>query len=155
MHAQQGDGEIAGHTTDVSGELTVEVNVIKNLSLLGPLLFPNINDLPPLAKPFSENEIQVIESYSNQMGIDLEFNAPVQIIGSGLNINDAVNDGLMRASKLFKLTLEEVKNRVTITGGIEIGRLPGLVHITLKIPIVTLENLGLLDIVKKQYQLHF
>ncbi len=155
MHAQQGDGEIAGHTTDVSGELTVEVNVIKNLSLHGPLLFPNVNDLPPLAKPFSENEIQAIESYSKQMGIDLEFNAPVQIIGSGLNINDAVNDGLMRASKLFKLTMEEVKNRVTITGGIEIGRLPGLVHITLKIPIVTLENLGLLDIVKKQYQLHF
>jgi acetamidase/formamidase len=155
MHAQQGDGEIAGHTTDVSGELTVEVNVIKNLTLEGPLLFPNIADLPPLAKPFSEDENYTIEIYSKNLGIELECNAPVQVIGSGDNINNAVADGLIRASHLFGMKIEEVKNRVTITGGIEIGRLPGLVHITLKVPLDILEKLGLAETVKKQYALSF
>ena len=154
MHAQQGDGEIAGHTTDVSGELTVEINLLKNLTLQGPLLFPVVDDLPPLARPFSEDERSVIESYNRHLGIELEHNAPVQVVGSALNINDAVVDGLMKASNLFEMKLEEVKNRVTITGGIEIGRLPGLVHITLKVPITTLEKLGLADIVREQYQLH-
>lgn len=154
MHAQQGDGEIAGHTTDVSGELTVEVKVLKNLTLQGPLLFPVVDDLPPLARPFSEDERSVLESYNRHLGIELEHNAPIQVVGSALNINDAVVDGLMKASNLFEMKLEEVKNRVTITGGIEIGRLPGLVHITLKVPITTLEKLGLADIVKEQYQLH-
>jgi len=155
MHAQQGDGEIAGHTTDVSGELTVEVNVIKNITLEGPLLFPNVDDLPPLSKPFSEDESYTIEMYSKNLGIELECNAPVQIIGSGVNINNAVADGLMRASHLFDMKVEEVKNRVTITGGIEIGRLPGLVHITLKVPLAILEKLGLAETVKKQYALPF
>jgi len=36
MHAMQGDGEIAGHTTDVSGTVTLEVEVIKGLNIDGP-----------------------------------------------------------------------------------------------------------------------
>jgi acetamidase/formamidase len=153
MHAQQGDGEIAGHTTDVSGEVTVEVSVIKNLPLEGPLLFPVVEDLPPLARPFTGEEKRTVESYSKQLGIELESNAPVQVVGSGPNINEAVDDGLKRASDLFEMKLEEVKNRATITGGIEIGRLPGLVHITIKVPISTLEKLGLADVVKEHYEL--
>ena len=149
MHAQQGDGEIAGHTTDVSGEVTVEVNVIKNLTLEGPLLFPVDDDLPPLARPLTEEEKCTIEAYSRKLGIELERNAPLQVVGSGLSINEAVDDGLKKASTLFDMPIEEVKNRVTITGGIEIGRLPGLVHITLKVPLTTLEKLGLADIVKE------
>ena len=153
MHAQQGDGEIAGHTTDVSGEVTVEVSVIKNLTLEGPLLFPVVEDLPPLARPLTEEEKCTAESYSLQLGIELEPNAPVQVVGSGLSINEAVEDGLKRASDLFGMKLEEVKNRATITGGIEIGRLPGLVHITMKVPTSTLEKLGLAEVVKEQYKL--
>ena len=149
MHAQQGDGEIAGHTTDVSGEVTVEVNVIKNLTLEGPLLFPVDDDLPPLARPLTEEEKYTLEAYSRKLGIELECNAPLQVVGSGLSINEAVDDGLKKASTLFDMPIEEVKNRVTITGGIEIGRLPGLVHITLKVPLTTLEKLGLADIVKE------
>jgi len=155
MHAQQGDGEIAGHTTDVSGEVTVEVSVIKNLTLEGPLLFPVVEDLPPLARPFTEEEKCTVESYSQKLGIELEPNAPVQVVGSGLSINEAVEDGLKRASDLFGMKLEEVKNRATITGGIEIGRLPGLVHITIKVPTSTLEKLGLAHVVKEQYKLQY
>ena len=40
MHAMQGDAEIAGHTTDVSGTITAQVHVIKKLTLDGPLLLP-------------------------------------------------------------------------------------------------------------------
>jgi len=146
MHAQQGDGEIAGHTTDVSGEVTVEVKVIKNLTLEGPLLFPIEEDLPPLAKPLTEEEKFNIVEYSRKLGIEMERNAPLQVVGSGLSINEAVDDGLRKASSLFDMSIDEVKNRVTITGGVEIGRLPGLVHITLKVPLITLEKLGLAGI---------
>jgi len=44
----------------------------------------------------------------------------------GVDLNKAVSKGLLRAASLFGMDLEEVRNRVTITGGIEIGRLPGV-----------------------------
>jgi formamidase len=56
MHALQGDGEIAGHTCDVSGTVTLQVEVIKGLGIDGPLLFPVSEDLPFLARPLSEEE---------------------------------------------------------------------------------------------------
>src|ERR671929_113767 len=40
MHAMQGDGEIAGHTADVAGTVTLQVQVVKQLSIDGPVLFP-------------------------------------------------------------------------------------------------------------------
>jgi formamidase len=49
MHALQGDGEIAGHTMDVSGTVTLQVEVVKGRQIDGPVLFPLIEDLPPLA----------------------------------------------------------------------------------------------------------
>ncbi|MBX8785616.1 acetamidase, partial [Ochrobactrum sp. GRS2] len=51
MHALQGDGEIAGHTCDVAGVVTLEVSVIKGLAIDGPLLFPVADDVPYLARP--------------------------------------------------------------------------------------------------------
>ena len=61
MHAMQGDGEIAGHTTDVSGTVTLQVHVLKGLNIDGPIIFPVEEDLPFLAKliiiffPLGEN----------------------------------------------------------------------------------------------------
>jgi hypothetical protein len=40
---------------------------------------------------------------------------------------------------------------VTITGGIEIGRLPGIVQVTLKVPDGKLEELGILGYIKSLY----
>ena len=54
MHAMQGDGEIAGHTADVAGTVTLQVSVIKGLGIDGPVLFPVAEDLPFLAKPLTE-----------------------------------------------------------------------------------------------------
>ena len=39
MHAAQGDGEIAGHTMDVSGSVTLQVEVIKDFSIDGQFYF--------------------------------------------------------------------------------------------------------------------
>src|SRR5262245_13931846 len=50
MHALQGDGEIAGHTCDVAGHATLQVDVLKGLSIDGPILFPLDEDLPFLAR---------------------------------------------------------------------------------------------------------
>src|SRR3954468_24986281 len=50
MHAMQGDGEIAGHTADVAGTVTLQVEVVKGLGIDGPVLFPREEDLPFLAK---------------------------------------------------------------------------------------------------------
>ena len=47
MHAGQGDGEIAGHTMDVSGSVTLQVEVVKDYPLDGPVLFPVAEDLRP------------------------------------------------------------------------------------------------------------
>jgi acetamidase/formamidase len=56
MHAMQGDGEIAGHTCDVSGTVTLQVHVLKGLAIDGPILLPVPDDLPFLARPLSAGE---------------------------------------------------------------------------------------------------
>lgn len=35
MHAMQGNGETAGHTTDVAGIVTLQVEVLKNINIDG------------------------------------------------------------------------------------------------------------------------
>jgi formamidase len=154
MHAMQGDGEIAGHTTDVSGEATFEVHLIKNLNLDGPILLPPEEDLPILARPIKESGSKAAQTLGSKYGQKiLEKTAPVQVIGTGPNLNEAVNNGVSRAAKLFKMSVDEVKNRVTLTGGVEIGRLPGTVTVTLLVPLTTLEELRLAELVKGQYKL--
>ena len=61
MHAAQGDGEIAGHTMDVSGSVTLHVEVLKRFAIDGPVLFPLEEDLPPLAKPLTTDERKKVQ----------------------------------------------------------------------------------------------
>ncbi|MGB9780921.1 acetamidase/formamidase family protein [Caldanaerobacter sp.] len=152
MHAMQGDGEIAGHTTDVAGIVTLRVKVLKGLKIDGPILLPNFEDLPYLARPFTEEELEKAKKLANQWEVDsLEKSYPLSFIGTGANLNEAVNNGLERAAKFLELPLPEVLNRATITGSIEIGRLPGVVTVTFLVPVEILERKGILDIVKKHY----
>ena len=72
-------------------------------------------------------------------------------MGSGPNLNSATQVGLDRAAELLSMTVPEVMNRATITGGIEIGRHPGVVQITFLAPLTALENAGLLPFVQEQY----
>ena len=49
------------------------------------------------------------------------------------------------------MSVPEVKNRATITGAIEIGRHPGVVQVTFRVPVDRLEKAGLLDYAREQY----
>jgi acetamidase/formamidase len=151
-HAMQGDGEAAGHTSDVAAEIVLQVSVIKGLVIDGPILLPGIQDLPPLARPFSEDELSRGASLARSIGVEWEGPvAPVQVVGSGPDLSAAVNNGFERLSALSGMSLDEVRNRVTITGAIEIGRLPGVVQMTALIPLRRLDALGLGTLYRGQY----
>lgn len=155
VHAMQGEGEIAGHTTDVCATLTLKVNVIKGLNIDGPILLPVIDDVPYLAKPLTEQEKKIAATQQakwNQPAI--EESAPVSVIGTGVNLNVAIENGLNRAAELFDMTVPEVMNRTTITGAIEIGRAPGVVTITFRVPKAKLEAKNLWELVQEQYKLY-
>lgn len=152
MHALQGDGEIAGHTCDVSGVVTLQVHVIKGLNIDGPILLPVAEDLPFLAKPLTAEERARAEALAQAWGVPaLEESAPISVIGTGPDLNSATDNGLQRAADLLEMTVPEVKNRATITGAIEIGRHPGVVQVTFRAPLDRLEKRGLLPFVRDQY----
>ncbi|HEX7101105.1 MAG TPA: acetamidase/formamidase family protein [Nitrolancea sp.] len=152
MHALQGDGEIAGHTCDVSGVVTLQVHLLKGLNLDGPVLFPVREDLPYLAQPLSAVERERAEAVARRWGVAaLEESAPISIIGTGPDLNSATDNGLRRAADLFEMSVPEVKNRATITGAIEIGRHPGVVQVTFRAPLDRLEKRGLLPLILEQY----
>jgi acetamidase/formamidase len=152
MHAMQGDGEIAGHTTDVSGTVTLQVELIKDLGIDGPLLFPLTEDLPFLARPLSGDERARAEALAREWGLgELEESAPISVIGSGPDLNSATDNGLERAAELLGMEVPEVMNRATVAGAIEIGRHPGVVQVTLRAPLERLEERALAPYVRDQY----
>jgi len=51
----------------------------------------------------------------------------------------------------LSMSVEEVKNRITVTGAIEIGRAPGVVIITLRVPDKFLSNKCFAEIVRAKY----
>src|SRR3712207_2542853 len=144
MHALQGDGEIAGHTADVSGTVTLQVEVIKGLGIDGPILFPVAEDLPFLAKPLTADERDRAVALARRNGLDgIEESLPISVIGTGPDLNSATDNGLARAAPLLGMSVPEVMNRATISGAIEIGRAPGVVQVTFRAPVAALEACGL------------
>jgi acetamidase/formamidase len=152
MHALQGDGEIAGHTCDVSGTVTLQVEVLKGLGIDGPVLFPVAEDLPFLARPLTPAERERALALGRRHGVtELEDSWPVSVVGTGPDLNSATDNGLARAAELFDMTIPEVRNRATIAGAIEIGRHPGVVQVTFRAPADRLEARGLLGYAREQY----
>ncbi|HEY4623015.1 MAG TPA: acetamidase/formamidase family protein, partial [Solibacillus sp.] len=152
MHAMQGDGEIAGHTTDVAGIVQLKVSVLKKVDLQGPILLPNSEDLPYTAKPFTKEEKRVARNLAEEFGVKtIEDSFPLSFVGSGANLNVATDNALARAAKLFDLSVEEAKNRATITGSIEIGRHPGVVTATMLMPKSLLKQARIYKPIKRQY----
>ena len=153
MHAMQGDGEIAGHTTDVSGIVTLQVNVIKGLKLEGPVILPVEEDLPYLAKPVTKAERKEAERLHAgwSMQQPLESSLPVSFVGTGATLNDATTNGLERAATVLGISVPEVMNRATVTGAIEIGRNPGVVTVTFLVPLQVLEKRKLSHFAIEQY----
>jgi formamidase len=154
MHAGQGDGEIAGHTMDVAGSVTLQIEVVKNYPLDGPVLFPLEEDLPPMARPFSAAEKAKGQRLAAKWGVaEIEPLAPISVIGTAANLNLAIENGLARAAKLLGMTVAEVRNRATVNGAIEIGRAPGVIQVTFLAPLAKLDNVGLGDYAREQYNL--
>lgn len=154
MHAGQGDGEIAGHTMDVSGSVTLQVEVVKAYPIDGPVLFPLEEDLPPLAKPFSDAEKAKGQKLATKWGVsEIDALAPISVIGTAANLNAAIDNGLARAAALLDMTIAEVRNRATVNGAIEIGRAPGVIQVTFLAPLAKLDAVGLGDYAREQYGL--
>jgi formamidase len=154
MHAGQGDGEIAGHTMDVAGSVTLQVEVVKDYPIDGPVLFPLVEDLPPLARPFTEAEKAKGQRLAAKWGVkEIEPLAPISVIGTAANLNAAIDNGLARAAKLLGMTVAEVRNRATVNGAIEIGRAPGVIQVTFLAPLAKLDAVGLGDYAREQYGL--
>jgi len=152
MHAMQGDGEIAGHTCDVSGTVTLQVEVLKGLGIDGPIILPVAEDLPFLARPLTGPERARAEEIARRNGVDrLEDSLPISVVGTGPDLNSAVTNGLERAATLLDVTVPEIKNRATITGAIEIGRAPGVVQVTFLAPAEKLAARGLEQLVRTHY----
>ena len=140
-HAMQGDGEVAGHTTDITAEVSAKVEVLKGLSLDGPILLLLEEGLPPLAKPWRKDEWDQIKSLAKRYDIEPEPVAPVQIIGSGPTINDAAANGFQRAAKLFNMSVEEVRNRVKLRERLKLEDCQGVVQVSMQVPIRILKEL--------------
>ena len=152
MHAMQGDGEIAGHTTDVAGIVQLQVSVLKKVNLEGPIILPNEEDLPYTAKPFTKEEKRKARELAEEFGVkQVEDSFPLSIVGTGQNLNIATDNALERTAKLFEMTVDEVRNRATITGSIEIGRHPGVVTATVQMPKSLLKKARLFKTIKRQY----
>ncbi len=153
-HANQGDGELGLHTTDITAEARVQVNVIKNLPLDGPILLPVAEDLPYVTRPFSQEEWAAGERLAQRYNVTLQRNVgPVQFIGTGPTLNEATDNAIARAAEVLHMTTPEVRNRCTITGSVEIGRLPGVVQLNILVPFSRLDGIGIGDYVRRQYGL--
>jgi acetamidase/formamidase len=154
MHAMQGDGEIAGHTCDVSGTVTLQVQVLKGLDIDGPIILPVLDDLPFLARPLTAAERARARAVARERGVaEIEDSLPISVVGTGPDLNSAVENGLARAARLLDMTVPEVRNRATITGSIEIGRAPGVVQVTFLAPADALGARGLEALVRMHYGL--
>ena len=105
--------------------------------------FSDPADLPCQGPRADEREKAL--SLARSYGLDsIEETLPISVIGTGADLNAAIDNGLARAATLLDMSVAEVKNRATINGAIEIGRYPGVVQVTFLAPVAKLEKLGLL-----------
>ena len=152
MHALQGDGEIAGHTCDVAGTVTLQVEVIKGLGIDGPVLFPVAEDLPFLARPLSAAERARAAELAARHGVDeLEETCRSRSSAPAPTSTPPPTTASRAPPSCSSMTVPEVRNRATIAGAIEIGRHPGVVQVTFRAPAERLEARGLLGYAREQY----
>lgn len=91
---------------------------------------------------------------ADEHGVEMtEAMGPIQVIGSGETINAATENAFDRAGDLLDMSEGEIRGRCTFTGGVEIGRLPGVVQLTMLAPMDRLEERGIGELVREQYDL--
>ena len=69
------------------------------------------------------------------------------------NVVDARERARHETHLPMHMTTAEVRNRCTITGGVEIGRLPGVVQLNMLVPMDKLDAIGIGTYVRQQYGL--
>ncbi len=153
IHSVQGNGELAGHTADVTADVTIEVNLIKNLLIEGPIIIPSPERLDRLYMPISKEEYLDSQHLAAKFKFDIqEKSFPIQFIGSGGNLNEAIDNAIDRAEIATGINQFELKNRATLTGSVDIGRTSGLVYITIMIPSSIIEKMKISKFVINQYK---
>ena len=152
VHLAQGDGELAGHTLDVSAEVRLRVRVLKGLSLEGPVILPAAQELEARLRPFTQAEYDAANGLLGRYGYSLSHRRyPVQVVGSADTLGDAIDCAVRRASRLTGLPPGEIKNLATVGGGVKIGRTTGSVCLTLMLTEETLGQIGILELVRAHY----
>ena len=118
------------------------------------IIFPLVEDLPVLARPFTAAEKEKANDLAKQSGLaEIEKSSPISVVGTGVNLKVSTDYGPQRAANLLGMSIPEVRNRATINGAIEIGRHPGVLQITFLAPLHNLEKAGLLALVQEQYDI--
>jgi acetamidase/formamidase len=151
VHLTQGNGELAGHTLDISARVTLRVKVIKGLALEGPVIIPRADLVDKRFQPFSEAEYTTATVLLQKEPGQMEKRFPVQVVGTGQNLNLAIESAVERAAKLTGLPADEIKNLATVCGEVSIGRTSGTVFLTLLLTKTVLEKNGLWEMVKQQF----
>ncbi|MFC2105585.1 acetamidase/formamidase family protein [Candidatus Bipolaricaulota bacterium] len=143
VHAIQGEGELAGHTLDVSADVEIGIlGVLPGLGLDGPILLPPEEFLAPAMRPYTAEELAAGQEIAQQHNVELEAMGPIEFIGTGATTDAASENALDRAERLLGLSRAELRNRCTVTGGVRIGRL-GTVRLGLLAPLRILDKLNL------------
>lgn len=152
VHLTQGCGEIAGHTLDVSAEVTVRVKVLKGVKVDGPIVIPVPEELNARFRPFTDEEYTKVEVlYRQYAGETLPRFYPIQVVGTGTSMNAAFDNAMQRMANLTGMSIDEIKNRCTVSGEIGIGRTSGCVFLTILLETGVLQNAGLLELAREQY----
>lgn len=152
VHFTQGQGELAGHTLDISAKVQLRIRLLKGLKLKGPVLLPKRDELNSRFVPLSdEEEKNAAAVYGRFNSAPLERSFPLQFVGTGNGINEAIDCAISRAAGFLGITEGEVRNRATVTGCVEIGRFTGSVYITIMLPENMLAKCGLLSLAREHY----
>ncbi len=150
VHLTQGNGELAGHTLDISARVTLRVKIIKGFALEGPVIIPRPDLVDQRFQPFTEAEYATASALLKKEPAQMEKRFPVQVVGSGQNLNLAIENAVERAAKLTGLPPDEIKNLATVCGEVSIGRTSGTVFLTMLLTETVLKKIGLFEMVTQQ-----
>lgn len=128
------------------------LGLIGGSGLEGPILLPPEEFLAPPMRPFTAEELAAGRELAQEYGVELEALGPIEFIGTGATTNAATENALDRAESLLGLTRAELRNRCTVTGGVQVGRLD-TVRLGLLAPLRILDELDLGVYVRDQYGL--
>src|SRR5690606_25174334 len=91
IRMMQGDAALARQTASVAGIVQLKVHLVKKLRLIGPVVLPNAEDLPYLAKPFTKDERKYGRDIAEEYGVrQIEETFPISVVGTGSDLNEAI-----------------------------------------------------------------